>query len=108
VARAIEAAAGDRTTGPLLLRADGAQLDRRTAYRWIHLLSARALGHAVHPHALRHTFITLCLDAGVPLRDVQNAARHADPRQTEKYDRARGALDRHAGHYLAAYVAGAA
>jgi site-specific recombinase XerD len=35
-----------------------------------------------HPHMLRHTFVTTTLDAGVDLRDVQIAARHADPRTT--------------------------
>jgi hypothetical protein len=35
------------------------------------------------------------LDAGVDLRDVQIAARHADPRTTMRYDRARKNLDRH-------------
>jgi hypothetical protein len=29
---------------------------------------------------LRHTFVTTMLDASVDLRDVQIAARHADPR----------------------------
>ena len=29
---------------------------------------------------LRHTYVTTMLDAGVDLRDVQIAARHADPR----------------------------
>jgi hypothetical protein len=47
-------------------------------------------------------------DAGVPLRDVQEAASHADPRTTIRYDRARGSLDRHATYIVAAlYVAGA-
>ena len=35
----------------------------------------------MHPHMLRHTYVTM-LDAGVNLRDVQIAARHADPRTT--------------------------
>jgi hypothetical protein len=48
------------------------------------------------------------LDAGVPLRDVQEAASHADPRTTMRYDRARASLDRHATYSVAAYVAGAA
>jgi integrase/recombinase XerD len=48
------------------------------------------------------------LDAGVPLRDVQEAASHADPRTTMRYDRARASLDRHATYIVAAYVAGAA
>ena len=47
-------------------------------------------------------------DAGVPLRDVQEAASHADPRTTIRYDRARGSLDRHATYIVAAYLAGAA
>jgi integrase/recombinase XerD len=62
----------------------------------------------VTPHTLRHAFITAALDAGVPLRDVQEAASHADPRTTMRYDRARGSLDRHATYIVAAYVAGAA
>jgi integrase len=33
----------------------------------------------MHPQMLRHTFVTTMLDAGVSLRDVQIAARHADP-----------------------------
>ncbi|HET7475196.1 MAG TPA: hypothetical protein VFJ97_04130 [Dermatophilaceae bacterium] len=45
-------------------------------------------------------------DAGVPLRDAQILARHADPRTTEHYDRGRGNLDRHGVHFLTAYVAG--
>ena len=44
----------------------------------------------------------------MPLRDVQEAASHADPQTTMRYDRARGSLDRHATHIVAAYLAGAA
>jgi integrase/recombinase XerD len=58
-----------------------------------------------HPHMLRHTFVTAMLDAGVDLRDVQIAARHADPRTTMRYDRARKNLDRHPNYILAAYIA---
>jgi hypothetical protein len=46
--------------------------------------------------------------AGVPLRDVQEAASHADPRTTIRYDRARSSLDRHATYIVAAYLAGVA
>jgi integrase/recombinase XerD len=59
----------------------------------------------MHPHMLRHTYVTSMLDAGVDLRDVQIAARHADPRTTMRYDRARKNLDRHANYILAAYMA---
>ena len=58
-----------------------------------------------HPHMLRHTFVTTMLDAGADLRDVQIAARHADPRTTMRYDRARKNLDRHPNYILAAYMA---
>ena len=37
--------------------------------------------------------LTTSFDAGVPLRDVQEAASHADPRTTMRYDRARASLD---------------
>jgi integrase/recombinase XerD len=50
-------------------------------------------------------FVTTMLDAGVDLRDVQIAARHADPRTTMRYDRARKNLDRHPNYILAAYMA---
>ena len=51
---------------------------------------------------------TAALDAGVPLRDVQDAASHADPRTTMRYDRARHSLDRHATYIVSTFVAGAA
>jgi len=47
----------------------------------------------------------ILLDAGVDLRDVQIAARHADPRTTTRCDRARQNLDRHPSYILAAYMA---
>ena len=56
-------------------------------------------------HMLRHAFVTTTLDAGVDLRDVQIAARHADPRTTTRYDRVRQNLDRHSNYILAAYMA---
>jgi integrase len=43
---------------------------------------------------LRHTFVTTMLDVGVDLRDVQTAARPADPRTTMRYDQARKNLNR--------------
>ena len=37
---------------------------------------------------------------------MQEAASHADPRTTMRYDRARTSLDRHATYIVATYVAG--
>jgi integrase/recombinase XerD len=84
-ARTIDLAVGERCEGPILRRRDGERLDRRTAHRWVRSIGKRAGLGAVHPHMLRAAFIMAALDAGVPLRDVQIAARHADrarPRST--------------------------
>ena len=56
------------------------------------------------PYDLRHAFVTLSLDAGASLRDVQDAAGHADPRTTRRYDRARNNLDKHQTYALAGLV----
>ena len=102
-------AVGERTGGPVFLAADGRRLDRHGAGRIVRKAARRAgITKTVTPHTLRHAFITAALDAGVPLRDVQEAVSHADPRTTIRYDRARGSLDRHATYIVAAYIAGAA
>jgi integrase len=67
----------------------------------------RAQGRQSSPsrsHTLRHAFITAALDAGVALRDVQEAASHADPRTTMRCDRARASLDRHATYIVATFI----
>jgi site-specific recombinase XerD len=108
-ARAIDLAIGERCDGPVFLGADGRRLDRHGAARIVRRVARRAgIAKVIGPHTLRHAFITAALDAGVPLRDVQEAASHADPRTTMRYDRARASLDRHATYIVAAYVAGAA
>ena len=108
-ARAIDLAIGERSGGPVFLARDGRRLDRHGAGRIVRKTARRAgITKPLTPHTLRHAFITAALDAGVPLRDVQEAASHADPRTTMRYDRARGSLDRHATHIVVAYVAGAA
>jgi integrase/recombinase XerD len=52
--------------------------------------------------------LSTSFDAGAPLRDAQEAASHADPRTTMRYDRARTSLDRHATYIVAAFIADAA
>jgi integrase/recombinase XerD len=107
VGRAIDRAIGARTGGPILLSSRGTRMDRHAATRRMRRLARTAGIQATraHPHMLRHTFVTTMLDAGVDLRDVQIAARHADPRTTMRYDRARKNLDRHPNYILAAYMA---
>lgn len=105
-ARTIDLAIGERCEGPILRRRDGQRLDRRTAHRWVRSIGKRAGLGRVHPHMLQAAFIMAALDAGVPLRDVQIAARHADPRTTTIYDRRRQNFDRHAAYVVVAFVAG--
>jgi integrase/recombinase XerD len=106
VARAIDRAVDGRDHGPILRNVHGVCMDRHAATRRLKLLAGGA-GIRIarmHPHMLRHTFVMTMLDAGVSLRDVQIAARHADPRTTMRYDRARKNLDRHPNYILAAYM----
>ena len=109
VARAVDLAVGERLEGPIFLGSNRERLDRHAAGRTVRRVSRRAgIGKRVGPHTLRHAFITAALDAGVPLRDVQEAASHADPRTTMRYDRGRQSLDRHATYIVATFIAGAA
>jgi integrase/recombinase XerD len=89
---------------PILLNSRGARMDPHAAARRLrHLAGVRIT--RPHPHMLRHTFVTTMPDAGVDLRDVPIAARHADPRTTMRHDRARQNPDRHPNDILAAYMA---
>jgi integrase len=105
-ARTIDLAIGERHEGPILQRRDGQRLDRRTAHRWVRSIGKQAGLGSIHPHMLRAAFIMAALEAGVPLRDVQTAARHSDPRTTTIYDRRRQNFDRHAAYVVVAFVAG--
>lgn len=95
-------------TGPLLATSTGGRMDQAAFWHLVRRL-ARAAGiehwAALSPHSLRHTAITLALDAGASLRDVQDFAGHRDPRTTRRYDRSRHSLDRNAACTLAAYLA---
>lgn len=102
---ALTAALEGRTEGPLLLANDRSPLKRAQAARIVRRLTrAAGITKRISPHSLRHAAVTLVLDAGIPLRDAQDFARHADPRTTRRYDRARASLDRHGTYTLASYL----
>lgn len=95
VAAAIDDALGFRAGGsirPVLLANDGGRLDRHDAGRIVRRLARAADLEGITPHSLRHSFVTLSLDAGAPLHKVQDAAGHADPRTTQGYNDARESL----------------
>jgi len=100
VSDAVNRAAADRANGPLLITGTGARLTRQHAGKLITRLGQQIGLPHLHFHQLRHAFVTLSLDEGASLRDVQDAARHADPRTTRRYDRNRNSLNRHPTHRL--------
>lgn len=106
--RALEDYLAGRTAGPLFLNRTGLErLPYTTAFALIKRLAKRtnvAGAAAITPHSFRHTFITEALAAGVPLQDVQDAAGHADPRTTRRYDHNRHNLDRHPTYALVAHL----
>ena len=108
VARAVDLAVGERVEGPIFLGSNRERLDRHAAGAGSCAGSLAVPGSASGraSHTLRHAFITTALDAGVPSRDVQEAASHADPRTTMRYDRGRQSFDRHATYIVATFIAG--
>lgn len=117
--KAVLAAAGARRQGPLFRRRDGRRVRGGSAAPWIPFnqqavskllleiaTEAGLLGEGddqvghLHPHIMRHTFVTMLLDRGVPLAVVQDAARHASADTTRLYDRTRSAHAEHPTHKL--------
>jgi integrase len=95
-------AGAEAPAGPLLISPRTRRPLTRQAIRGLVERLARSAGVGrLSPHELRATMVTLALDAGMPLRDVQDSARHADPRTTRRYDRDRKSLNRHAALRLA-------
>jgi len=104
-ARTIDLVVGERHEGSILRRRDGQRLDRRTTHRWVpRSASGPASATCTCPCCERRHH------GGPrrrrPLRDVQTAARHSDPRTTTIYDRRRQSFDRHAPYVVVAFVAG--
>jgi site-specific recombinase XerD len=111
VVRALDEYLAGRSTGPLFITKTGRRMDQPEAWRMVRRLTKRAeLDGAgeIRPHSLRVFFITGAREAGVPLEDVQDAAGHADPRTTRRYDRGRHSLDRHASYAVTAWLDGRA
>lgn len=101
-----------REPGPLFPSFDRAgkgsgRIDPGTVNHILRVAGKRAgLSRRVRPHGLRHAAITAALDAGLPLRDAQRYARHADPRTTALYDDNRQDLAGRAASLVAAGLDG--
>jgi integrase/recombinase XerD len=100
-----------RTDGPIFVgelhgRGPVGRLTPSGATYMVRRVAKRAgISKRLSPHSLRHGFVTLSLEAGATLPDVQDAAGHADPRTTRRYDRARHRLDAAPTYALAAALA---
>lgn len=90
VLRAVREVMGGRSSGPILRTRTGRRMDRAGASRALNRVArAAGISHQVSPHGLRRTFCTIGLVAGISIRDMQYAMRHADPPTTLRYDMAK-------------------
>lgn len=97
----IDQVVAGRETGPLVRTPQSrARLCRTSAHRLMDRVCAQASIRRVPPHALRRTAIQLLLADGMPLRQVQLFARHADPRTTARYDNKLRTMDEHASYSM--------
>lgn len=103
---AVEQAVDGRDDGPLLRNRWNNRMTRNNVAAVATLATRAGITRRMTPHTLRHAVITAALNAGAHLRDVQDFARHADPKTTMRYDRNRHSLDRHATYAIAQYIAG--
>jgi integrase/recombinase XerD len=107
VLRTLDAYLDGRDSGPLFITTTGKRMGQPEAWRMVRRLGRRAAldgADEIRPHSLRVAFITGAREAGVPLEDVQDAAGHADPRTTRRYDRGRHSLDRHASYAVTSWL----
>lgn len=105
VMRAVRVVVDGRTTGLLLRNRAGNALTTLDARHLVDRIAMIADCRHITPHGLRRTFCTAGLVSGVPMRDMQIAMRHADPRTTGLYDLARDNKDRRASHRVASFLA---
>lgn len=91
--RAVRVVVIGRTVGPLLPNRAGNALATLDARRMVNRIAKSAGCRHITAHGLRRTFCTAGLVSGVPMRDMQIAVRHADPRTTGPYDMAKNNKD---------------
>jgi len=78
---------GPTSTGLLIERDDHQPFDRRTIHRYVAAVARRAGVGRVHPHQLRHTLATQCLNRGMSLEAIAALLGHRSPRMTLVYAR---------------------
>lgn len=82
----------------------GQPLDARNVVREIYEPAAKRAGlRKIRFHDLRHTFVTMCAAAGVPLAKVGDWAGHSDAKITEIYRHSSGDSEEFALNLLSAF-----
>jgi integrase/recombinase XerD len=90
---------------PLFVRFKKGDKPKETGLDWLDIERivegyAKRIGIKLSPHGLRASFVTLALEGGAKLEQVQYAAGHADPRTTERYQKRKLNLDVNAVDFI--------
>jgi integrase len=73
-----------RTAGPVFATRDGGELDAANIRREFRAaINAAGIDGAWSPRELRHTFVSLMSDTGVPVEEIARLAGHSSSRTTE-------------------------
>ncbi|MFC0625701.1 tyrosine-type recombinase/integrase [Kribbella deserti] len=103
--------AAERT--PMIATRDGGRCSRFDINALLKRIATHAgpaladVAHLVHPHALRHAYVTIALEQDARIQHVQADVGHASISTTQYYDRGRRTRDTTAADLVAAAIAAA-
>jgi site-specific recombinase XerD len=99
-------------SAPMIATRGGGRCSRIDLYSQLRRIAAAAgpaldgVADRVHPHALRHAYVTIALEHDAPIQHVQADVGHATIATTQHYDRARRTRDASAADAVAAAIGG--
>ncbi|WP_219416090.1 tyrosine-type recombinase/integrase [Pseudonocardia nigra] len=98
---------------PMIATRGGGRCSRVDLYTLLRRIAANSgpvldgLADRVHPHALRHAYVTIALEQDARIQHVQADVGHATIATTQHYDRGRRSRDTTAADLVAAAIAAA-
>jgi site-specific recombinase XerC len=112
---AVPARRGRTTAGatPMIATRHGGRCSRVDLYTLLRRIAAQAgpaldgVADRVHPHALRHAYVTIALEQDTRIQHVQADVGHATIATTQHYDRGRRSRASTAADLVAAAIAAA-
>lgn len=108
---AVPARRGAASPTPMIATRTGTRCSRMDLYTLLRRIAAGAgpaldgLADRVHPHALRHAYVTIALEQDARIQHVQADVGHATIATTQHYDRGRRTRDTTAADLVAAAIA---